>query len=199
MGNIEKFNMMANLYDASERVEIARISAGAVRARLKNAAERNAIDFGCGTGLVGLELLDLFKSVVFVDASENMVSVVAEKIKRGGYLNATALCCDIEQSPSDLKTDCIFMAQVLLHIREVEPLLTRLHAMLHPGGRLLIVDFDKNEAIMSDEVHNGFVQSELSGTLKTIGFRKVESATFHHGKRIFMRQDASMFVMDAVK
>ncbi len=105
----------------------------------------------------------------------------------------------MKQSLVDMKADCIFMAQVLLHIREIEPLLIRLHAMLNPGGHLLIAGFDKNDAIVSDEVHNGFVQSELAELLKRLGFGEVESATFHRGKSIFMRQDASMFVMDAVK
>jgi 2-polyprenyl-3-methyl-5-hydroxy-6-metoxy-1,4-benzoquinol methylase len=41
------------------------------------------------------------------------------------------------------------MAQVLLHINEVELVLSRLFDILNEGGHLLIVDFNKNEKVVS--------------------------------------------------
>ncbi len=200
MGNIEKFDLVAGQYDTPERVRVTNIIADAIRPRIENGAQKSAIDFGCGTGLVGLKLLEDFRSVLFLDASANMVEVVRQKLRRARIPNAEVLCCDFEEdSPSDIQADYILMAQVLLHIRDIEPLLARLYAALREGGHLLIVDFDKNEAVVSSEVHNGFVQDDLMSLLKRLGFAAVCSETFYHGENLFMGQDASLFLMDAVK
>lgn len=112
----------------------------------------------------------------------------------------TTLCFDIEKdSLVDLKVDYIFMAQVLLHIKDVELVLSRLYEILNENGHLLIVDFDKNEKIISDMVHNGFNQSELSEIISKIGYKNIQCKTFYLGDKIFMGQDASMFILDATK
>jgi 2-polyprenyl-3-methyl-5-hydroxy-6-metoxy-1,4-benzoquinol methylase len=95
--------------------------------------------------------------------------------------------------------DYIFAVQVLLHIQNTHDLLQKLHSMLKPGGHLIVVDFDQNPAVVSDLVHNGFIQSELAEQVKTIGFKDVVHRTFYRGKAIFMNQDASLFIMDAKK
>ncbi|MNC72357.1 hypothetical protein D3C75_1233980 [compost metagenome] len=91
------------------------------------------------------------------------------------------------------------MVQVLLHIRDVEPILSRLYEVLPAGGHLLIVDFDKNDKVVSDMVHNGFDQDELMELMRKIGFTDVQSKIFYTGNNIFMKQDASMFLLDARK
>jgi len=57
MGNTDKFEMIANIYDTSERIQIAKVSSDAIREYLVDAKSKNAIDFGCGTGLVGMNLI----------------------------------------------------------------------------------------------------------------------------------------------
>lgn len=202
MGNTEIFESMADRYDTSERIEIARISADAIRKIIEGTEthEKRAMDFGCGTGLVGLNLMGQFQSMLFLDSSQNMTRIVQQKLEKEQHHDATALCIDFERAePIDLQVDYIIMVQVLLHIPEEEQLLSRLSRMLSPGGHLIIVDFDKNEAIVSDIVHNGFDQKKLMNQLKTLGFNSVNSRTFYSGSKIFMNEDASMFVMDAQK
>lgn len=200
MGNIEKFDFMADRYDTAERIETAKIIADTIRGYVIDGKDKAAIDYGCGTGLVGLRLLDAFKSVLFVDAANNMAEQVRQKLERLEVKNAEALCCDfMAEAPLVLKADYIFLVQVLLHEKDTAELLTRLHSILSEGGHLLIVDFDKNENVASSEVHNGFEQEELAGVLRGISFSSVESKTFYKGEKIFMNQDASLFIIDAVK
>jgi ubiquinone/menaquinone biosynthesis C-methylase UbiE len=198
MGNIEKFNQMANRYDTPDREEIAGIIAGAVRPYIVNGKDKRAIDFGCGTGLVGLRLLNEFKSMLFIDAAENMVEMVKLKIQASGVRNAETLCCDMTECHKELSADYILMSQTLLHIKEIERVLSVLYRILNKGGHLLIVDFDKNERVVSDEVHNGFVQNQLIETVKKVGFASATSKTFYHGSRMFMNQDASLFILEAL-
>lgn len=200
MGNTDKFEMIANIYDTPERIQIAKISSDAIREYLVDTKSKNAIDFGCGTGLVGMNLLKDFSSILFLDTSLNMINQIKLKITDLSIQNADTVCFDLEKgSLSDLHTDYIFMAQVLLHISDTELVLSRLYDVLNEGGHLLIVDFNKNEQIVSDLVHNGFDQIELTNLMNKIGYKNVQSKTFYSGNKIFMGYDASMFILDSKK
>ncbi|MFE4714319.1 class I SAM-dependent methyltransferase [Paenibacillus sp. NPDC056722] len=200
MGNTDKFEMIANTYDTPERIQVAKVSSDAIREYLVDAKSKTAIDFGSGTGLLGMNLLGDFHSVLFLDTSPNMINQIKQKISEFNIQNADTLCFDFEKEAlSDLRVDYIFMAQVLLHIADYELVLSRLYDVLNEGGHLLIVDFDKNENVASDLVHNGFQQDELTGKMTKIGYGNIQSKTFYTGSKIFMGQDASMFILDAQK
>lgn len=191
---------MASRYDTDDRIDVANIIVQAVRSELKGTKGETALDYGCGTGLIGLGLTDLFKSVLFVDPSAQMIDQVNRKIEARRIENASTLCCDfLEQVPSALQVNYVIMSQVLLHIKDSRSILARLYNILKKGGHLLVVDFDKNESIISDQVHNGFEQKDLIKSLEEIGFSSVNAHTFHHRKGMFMNKDASLFILDAAK
>lgn len=200
MGNTDKFELIATIYDTPERAQVAKVSSNAIREFLVDAKDKSAIDFGCGTGLVGMDLINEFHSILFLDASQNMINEVQKKITNSSMQNAATLCFDFEKdSVSDLHADYIFMAQVLLHIQDVALVLSRLHEILNESGQLLIIDFDKNQKIVSDMVHNGFDQTELADVMTKIGYRGIQSKTFYTGSKLFMGQDASLFILNAQK
>lgn len=200
MGNTDIFEMMANRYDTDERIQIARVSAEAIREYLDDADNKSAIDFGCGTGLVGMQLLNDFNSMLFIDTSQNMINQLKQKFSEFNVRNTDTLCFDLEkESRSDLHADYIFMAQVLLHINDVESVLSKLYDVLNARGHLLIVDFNKNEEVVSDMVHNGFEQDKLIELMTRMGYREIQSKTFYSGNKIFMGKDASMFILDSQK
>lgn len=197
------FEQMAARYDTEERAAMAEIIAEAIRQELSDDShtqDKKALDYGCGTGLVGLRLVDLFGSMLFVDTSPQMVEQVRKKLVDEGIANASAQSGDFCASvPHGVNADYIFLSQVLLHVKEYPPLLERLYGLLNPGGHLIIADFDKNDNISSDMVHNGFVQADLAELLRKIGFSSANFHTFHHGQKLFMNQDASMFILNAAK
>jgi len=200
MGNTEKFEMIADKYDTPERIQIAKVSSNAIREYVVDAKSKSAIDFGCGTGLVGMNLLNDFSSMLFLDTSQNMIHQIEHKISSSNIQNAATLCFDFEKDHlSDLQADYIFMTQVLLHINDIELILSRLYETLNEHGHLLIVDYNKNEKVTSDMVHNGFDQTELAAVMTKIGYREIQSKTFYTGSKIFMGQDASLFVLDSQK
>ena len=200
MGNTDKFDSIANSYDNPERTRIAMVASDAIKEYLGDTRSKSAIDFGCGTGLVGMNLLNEFESLLFMDTSENMLEIVKKKITDVGALNARTLCFDFESSSQlDLRADYIFMAQVLLHIQDYEAVLAKLHAVLNDEGHLLIVDFNKNDKVVSELVHNGFDQEQLKALMLKIGFKDIRSKTIYSGTKLFMNQDASLFIMDGKK
>lgn len=144
--------------------------------------------------------LQRFLQMLFLDASQNMLNIIDQKISDSNALNASTLCFNFEkEGQSDLHADYIFMTQVLHHINDVELVLSSLYDVLNEGGHLLIVDFNKNDEVVSDMVHNGFDQVKLTDIMTKIGYRDIQSKIFYTGSKIFMKHDASLFILDSQK
>ncbi|MBU8684415.1 class I SAM-dependent methyltransferase [Bacillus haynesii] len=193
------FEQMAKRYDTEERIELAKVIVNEVRPELRNSQSKSLIDYGSGTGLISLELSDLVNSILLVDSSKQMLEVAKAKISRKGIANAKVLYSDFTQETPELKADIVLMSLVLLHIPDTNKILQELFGILNDGGKLIIIDFDKNDKIQHPKVHSGFSHEELKKRLSDVGFKSTEMKTFYHGHRIFMDQDASMFVSSSIK
>ena len=193
------FEQMAKRYDTEERIELAKVIVKEVRPELQNSKSKSLIDYGSGTGLVSLELSDLVDSILLVDSSKQMLEVAKAKITHRGITNAKVLYSDFTQETPELKADIVLMSLVLLHIPDTKKILQELFNILNNGGKLIIIDFDKNDKINHPKVHNGFSHEELKKRLSEVGFKSSEMKTFYHGNRIFMNQDASMFISSSIK
>lgn len=193
------FKRIAKRYDSEERIELAKIIVKEVRKELSKSESKSLIDYGSGTGLVSLELSDVVDSILLVDSSEQMLEVAKAKISHKGLTNSKVLCSDFTQETPELKADIILMSLVLLHVPDTKKILQELFNILKDNGKLIIVDFDKNHSINHPKVHNGFAHNELTKILDEIGFKSIKIKTFHHGHKIFMNQDASMFMSSSIK
>ena len=193
------FEQMAKRYDTEERVELAKVIVKEVRPELRNSKSKSLIDYGSGTGLISLELSDLVDSILLVDSSKQMLEVAKAKISHKGITNSKVLYSDFTQETPELKADIVLMSLVLLHIPDTKKIIQELFNILNSGGNLIIIDFDKNDKINHPKVHNGFSHKELKKRLSEVGFKSIEIKTFYHGNRIFMNQDASMFISSSIK
>ncbi|MCP3739425.1 class I SAM-dependent methyltransferase [Rossellomorea sp. BNER] len=193
------FEQIAKRYDTEERIELAKVIVKEVRPELRNSKSKSLIDYGSGTGLISLELSDLVDSILLVDSSKQMLEVAKAKISHKGISNSKVLYSDFTQETPELKADIALMSLVLLHIPDTKKILQELFDILNTGGKLIIIDFDKNDKINHPKVHNGFSHEELKKRLSEVGFKSIEIRTFYHGNRIFMNQDASMFISSSIK
>lgn len=193
------FEQMAKGYDTEDRIELSKVIVKEVKTQLKDSQSKSLLDYGSGTGLVSLELTDLVDSVLLVDSSEQMLDIAKGKIAYNDIQNAKTLCADFTKKVPTVKADIVLMSLVLLHIPETKQVLQQLFTLLNDNGKLIIVDFDKNSKISHPKVHNGFSHSELKELLLEVGFASTTIHTFHYGERIFMNQDASMFLSTSLK
>ncbi|MBY0099726.1 class I SAM-dependent methyltransferase [Mesobacillus maritimus] len=193
------FEELAKRYDTEERMALAKVIVREVKTELQNSITKSLIDYGSGTGLVSLELSGLVESILLVDSSKQMLEVAEAKITARGISNAKVLYSDFTQETPELKADIVLLSLVLLHIPDTNKILQELYNILNDGGKLIIVDFDKNETIHHPTVHNGFKHEELKQKLTQVGFTFSEVHTFYRGERIFMKQDASMFRSTSIK
>ncbi len=191
---------MAQNYDRQDRIEVANIITNEIISHLDNTHDKVLLDFGCGTGLVGLNLVNYFNKVILSDTSKSMLEIVEAKVKEGNISNAKTLLLNLDnENIYDFKPDYIIVSQVLLHIPDTKEILKSLKQLLNDHGRLIIIDFDKNYNISSEKVHNGFIQESLNKLCLDIGFNKSKSYTFHEGEKLFMNTYSSMFLLIAEK
>ncbi|SFP64603.1 class I SAM-dependent DNA methyltransferase [Salibacterium halotolerans] len=194
------FDEMAERFDTPEQIELSEIIGEEIKKKLPDAGSKDLLEYGAGTGLVGLQLSGNVRSVQLVDSSEPMLNMAREKISRRSLSNVHVQHADFTKETPELEADVIVMSLVLHHIHDAAGLLRQLFHVLRQGGRLLIVDFDKDETMdHHDHIHKTLSHDELTALLTETGFSSTDIRTFHHGKGIFNEQDASLFLADSVK
>ena len=154
------FEQMAQKYDTEERIKLANIISTEVKSEIQDSHSKSLIDYGSGTGLVSLELADCLESILLVDSSKQMLEVAAAKIAHKGITNVNVFYSDFTKERPELKADIILLSLVLLHIPDTKQIIKELYNSLHNGGKLILVDFDKNNRIQHPTVHNGFSHVE---------------------------------------
>ncbi len=204
---MEDFDQMAEGYDTARRIERSKMFADQIRRRVPDSQGKQAMEYGCGTGLVGMALAVDFGSMLLVDSSPKMLAAADQKIRQLGLTNVSTLCGDFTESTDGVsQMDYIFLALVLHHIPDTEAILSRLCGLLRPGGQLLIIDIDQHSGDFhlnhpGFDGHHGFSQAELAQQCKHAGFRTASAEVFYHGVKKHMDREEifSFFILDAVK
>lgn len=177
------FNAAALKWDEEpRRVKLAGEIADAITAAIPLAATWDALDFGCGTGLVTLQLAPHLRSMTGIDSSQGMIERLEAKIPDGGFSNVRAELCDLEKG--DLPTGryhLITSAMTLHHIPKIVPLLRSLKTLLHPGGWIALADLESDGGRFHEDptgvFHHGFSIEELSTMLTEAGFSSIAITT----------------------
>lgn len=199
IGHVNEFNQMAAKYDTPQNRNMAKRSTDAIRNLLDKNHTKTAIDLGCGTGNVGLDLLEDFESMLFVDASPAMIELVEKKLANMDTKKASVLCLDIEKDVQlPYKADTIILSLVLHHISDRHKLLSELYDALNKDGQLLIIEMEKQEEISSGH-HHGIDRSVLAAALTEIGFQNIQSDIFYDAKKENDEQGISRFILSARK
>lgn len=205
--NQMNFDNKANIWDSEYRIKRAEIISNKL---LKNVAineNTTAMEFGCGTGLIGLNLIDNLKCINFIDNSQGMLDVLKTKIEKNNITNAFINCIDIYKEHDKLpEFDLIFTSMALHHMPDVIGLLEIFYNKLNDKGQLCIVDLNKDsEHFHVDEKdftgHDGFEQKTLHEHLNKFGFRNINSYTFLKDKRTRKGLEVpySLFILTAEK
>lgn len=137
------------------------------------------LDYGCGTGILLMQLADMNLQLEGMDNSAGMLEKVQEKIDSQKIINVelTQHHGDEEALPLN-QYEGIVSSMVLHHIEQTESFLEKCFAALKEGGRLCIADLDQEEgdfhSTKSDDIkHFGFCRHGLKQILENIGFRSI--------------------------
>lgn len=187
------FNRWAASFDDARRMERAGIIAAYLAQRMQPYQGGSALEYGCGTGLVGLSLAPLFADMTLMDASAGMIRVLQDKHPAQ---TIHPVQHNLMDAPYPGQFDVIFSSMVLHHIVPAEQIIGIFGEMLKEGGMLCIVDLDAEDGTFHSEEpdfdgYNGFSQPHIAEMMEAAGFRELNIGTFYHGSKRIGAQDTA--------
>jgi ubiquinone/menaquinone biosynthesis C-methylase UbiE len=179
------FDKSATQWDSQpERISLMKAVGEAILRESPPTPQINVLDYGCGTGLVGLFLLPHVRSVTGADSSEGMLEVLRTKVQTVGITNMKTMQLDLERQPTPPdRFHMIVSSMVMHHVADVGRVLRAFHEMLLPNGKVCIADLDSEPGLFHpDEMaagvkHHGFDRLELQAKMKAAGFRRIRAVT----------------------
>lgn len=159
-----------------KKVERASVFAKEISNFIMPNKEMNALEFGCGTGLLSFQLKDNFNKITLADNSEGMIDVLKDKIAQDNIKNFVPF--HIKSFENDLKPndyDVIYTLMTMHHILDLNEILKVFNSILNPGGFLCIADLVSEDGSFHSKYpdfngHLGFNKDELEKILVSNGF-----------------------------
>jgi len=171
--------------DLPRRVNLAKAVVANIAPHLKKSDK--ILEFGCGTGLVGINLAPFCKYLKGIDTSEKMVEKFNEKAKKLN-LNAHAQIKDIFEENE--KFDIIVSSMTLHHIKDIKNLSKKLFSLTN---RVFLADLYKEDGSFhtrgnGDVFHFGFSKDELKEYFSEwkIKIKKIHTIQKHKNFDVFL-------------
>jgi ubiquinone/menaquinone biosynthesis C-methylase UbiE/DNA-binding transcriptional ArsR family regulator len=136
-------------------------------------------DLGAGEGLLSELLARRAKKVIAVDNSEKMVAFGANKARKNKIKNLEFRLGELDTPPIDpASVDLVVLSQALHHAADPQRSIASAHAILRPGGQILILDLLRHNFEQAHELYGdrwlGFAESDLQTWLEMSAFKKIE-------------------------
>jgi len=174
---MKRFDTKAKEWDNNpDKVKRAKTFAKEINSFIQPNKTLNALEFGCGTGLLSFELKDAFNTIFLADTSEGMIDVLEEKIEKQSIKNFKPLLVDLlKENISITDIDVIYTLMTLHHINDLDKAFGVFKNVINTNGYLCIADLVEEDGsfhapILNFDGHNGFNKKELSTILAGYGF-----------------------------
>ncbi len=169
------FDQVAKTWDINP---IHTLRTKAIAEKLLNAIPVNkewkALEYGSGTGLLSFALMDHLAHITLMDNSVEMNEQAKTKIQETGARHMKTLLFNLENEDYTAEGfDLIFTQMVLHHVRDIDAILRKFHALVQAGGYIAIADLYTEDGSFHGpemDVHKGFDPETLIGQVKQAGF-----------------------------
>lgn len=175
----DEFTRKAKEWDSNpERVRVADEFAAEVEKIADLNSQSEVLDFGCGTGLVGLRFSPQVKKLYMLDTSEAMLGMLQSKLAGGDFGNVEVVSVSLQDAkiPED-RLDAIFTSMAMHHVEDMPEVLASMKLILKKGGKLIIGELLPEDGSFHGEnyvPYKGFEPEGLAGMLKEAGFTVVQ-------------------------
>ena len=201
------FDERAKDWDSDpKKVERARAVADEIRKTIPLSREMNALEYGCGTGLLSFALQEDLGHITLVDTSQGMLDVLAEKISAAGAVNMHPVRLDLSvDTLPPQKYHITYSLMTMHHVHDTKDILNKFRILLEQGGYLLIADLDKEDGSFhtdsTTDVHKGFARNELQKLVEAAGFEDVKFTTAYTITKKVENEEKSfpVFLMSALR
>jgi cyclopropane fatty-acyl-phospholipid synthase-like methyltransferase len=177
------FDQAAPTWDVNpQRVKLAQDIFRSIAAALDIQAGMTALDFGCGTGLLSLQILERTGAITCADSSVGMLDVLESKARSAGLSGVTTLHLGSDDGSGLAGSyDLITSSMTFHHVGDVLSLVKKLAGLLNAGGILCAADLDPDNGKFHGDntgvFHDGFPRDEMMNFFKDAGLIDVKSST----------------------
>ncbi|HLP98627.1 MAG TPA: class I SAM-dependent methyltransferase [Sideroxyarcus sp.] len=177
------FEQVATRWDSNPtRLKIAQDVGNAITRMVQLTPQMDVLDYGCGTGLIAMQLQAQVRSVCGADSSPAMVAVLQDKIATLKPGNVSTQLVDFEHGAHATGTyDLIVSSMVTHHIPDTAALLREWKRLLKPHGQIAFADLDREDGSFHGDntgvFHLGFDRAALRQLLLAEGYDEVRDST----------------------
>lgn len=177
------FDKEAAAWDANPgRVKLANDVADAIIREVRPSTSMDALDYGCGTGLVTLRLQPLVRTIVGADSSSGMLGMLESKTAKQHLTNLQTRLVDFEHGGTIAgKFHLVVSSMTLHHVQDTARLFKQWYDLLFPGGVLAVADLDAEDGSFHGDNtgvrHLGFDRQHLEELLRSAGFSDLRDTT----------------------
>jgi ArsR family transcriptional regulator len=139
----------------------------------------DVVDFGCGTGVLSVELARWASRVTAIDRSPLALEAARARARREGRHNITFVEADLHGLPKNLGgKDLVVISQSLHHVEHPDRVLAEAVRVLKPGGRVVVLELMPHgeEWVTARLGHHrlGFEPATLVAAMTAAGFVDVQ-------------------------
>ncbi len=177
------FESVASSWDQNPtRLKIASDVAAAIKREVVLSPQMDVLDYGCGTGLVALQLRPHVHSVTGADSSPAMLEVLSRKVAAQKLANVQTQFVDFERGAHATgQYDLIVSSMVAHHVPDTAALFKEWMRLLKPHGQVAFADLDSEDGAFHGDntgvFHLGFDRDKLRALLLAAGFNQVRATT----------------------
>lgn len=180
----QHFDAAAATWDENpHRVKMTREIGEALCAAVPLTPEMDALEIGCGTGLMTMLLQPQVRSILAVDTSEGMLAALRAKLESAQVTNVKPLNLDLTVADPPCPVDLVYSVMTFHHIPDPAALLQRLQPFLRPGAYVAVADLDAEDGSFhggrDGVAHNGFSAEQMQEMLASAGLTELRSTVAH--------------------
>jgi 2-polyprenyl-3-methyl-5-hydroxy-6-metoxy-1,4-benzoquinol methylase len=180
---LRDFNKDAATWDENpRRVKMTHDIAASIAEHIPLTPQMDILDFGCGTGLLSMELHPYVRSITGMDSSRGMLDVFAAKAAQRSITNISTKYFNADEGHVlSGSYDLITCSMALHHMPNIQSVLDQFYASTAVGGYLCIADLDPDKGRFHEDhtgvFHDGFERKSLADAFVAAGYRDVQVRT----------------------
>ena len=196
------FDQVANEWDSDSKVKMMSLLAEKTQEQLGLDAKLDILDFGCGTGLFGLQFLKYSKSLTGLDTSPEMLKVFSQKTKDTDGVKSIELDLEAEDVLRG-QYDLILSSMAFHHLDDPAKVLGKLTGALRSSGKIAILDLEaedgsfhpdpqgmgvKHFGFSRDQVKTWAEKNHLNVKIETINTLEKEGKSYNQFLALFWKK-----------